>query len=88
MAVLIFGIGDGVSFHEGIQHMRRPEPLKDATWNYVVLAAAAVFEGISFGIALKAFLADRLPGPFWKSLFAGKDPTTYTVLAEDSAALL
>ena len=88
VAVLIFGIGGGVSFYEGIQHVRRPEPLKDAMWNYIVLAAAAVFEGISFGIALKAFLADRMPGPFWKSLFASKDPTTYTVLAEDAAALL
>src|SRR5689334_10949509 len=64
VAVLIFGIGGGVSFYEGIQHMRNPEPLKDPMWNYIVLAAAAVFEGISFGIALKAFLADRLPGPF------------------------
>ena len=88
VAVLIFGIGGGVSFYEGIQHMRHPEPLRDATWNYVVLGAAAVFEGISFAIALKAFLADRLPGPFWNSLFASKDPTTYTVLAEDAAALL
>jgi cation diffusion facilitator family transporter len=88
VAVLIFGIGGGVSFYEGIQHMRNPEPLKDPMWNCIVLAAAAVFEGISFGIALKAFLADRLPGPFWNSLFASKDPTTYTVLAEDAAALL
>ena len=88
VAVLIFGIGGGVSFYEGIQHMRNPEPLKDPMWNYIVLAAAAVFEGISFGIALKAFLAERLPGPFWNSLFASKDPTTYTVLAEDAAALL
>src|SRR5436190_22692182 len=57
VAVLIFGIGGGVSLYEGVQHIRHPQPLEDAKWNYVVLAAAAVFEGISFGIALRQFLA-------------------------------
>src|SRR5512143_1783633 len=28
--------------------MLHPEPLRDATWNYIVLGAAAVFEGGSF----------------------------------------
>jgi cation diffusion facilitator family transporter len=88
VAVLIFGLGGGVSFYEGVQHIRNPEPLRDAFWNYVVLAAAALFEGASFTIAMRQFLRERAPGPLWKSLQASKDPTTYTVLAEDGAALL
>jgi cation diffusion facilitator family transporter len=55
VAVLIFGLGGGLSFYEGVQHIRKPEPMTDPTWNYVVLAAAAVFEGVSFFIALRAF---------------------------------
>ncbi|MEO8123433.1 MAG: cation diffusion facilitator family transporter [Burkholderiales bacterium] len=88
VAVLIFGLGGGISMYEGVQHMLEPEPLKDPTWNYVVLAAAAVFEGASLGIALLQFRKERGTRPFWRALHTSKDPTTYTVLAEDSAALL
>lgn len=87
VAVLIFGLGGGVSLYEGIQHIRAPEPMRDPTWNYVVLAAAALFEGTSFFIALKQFRAQARGMPFWQALDRSKDPTTYTVLAEDSAAL-
>ncbi|MDH4391076.1 MAG: cation diffusion facilitator family transporter [Aquabacterium sp.] len=88
VAVLIFGLGGGISLYEGVQHIRHPEPLHDPTWNYVVLGAAAVFEGISFTIALRQFLRLADGTPFWQAVQRSKDPTTYTVLAEDSAALL
>ena len=88
VAVLIFGLGGGVSFYEGVHHIRHPQPLTDATWNYVVLALAAVFEGTSFAIALRQFLGQTGKRPFWNALHASKDPATYTVLAEDGAALV
>lgn len=88
VAVLIFGLGGGASFYEGFQHIAQPEPMRDPTWNYVVLAAAALFEGSSFAIALRQFRKEAGARPFWRALHASKDPTTYTVLAEDSAALL
>jgi len=77
-----------VSFLAGLQHIRHPEPLRDPTWNYVVLAAAALFEGISFAIALRQFLKQAGTTPFWEAVHRSKDPTTYTVLAEDAAALV
>ena len=88
VAVLIFGLGGGISFYEGVLHMRNPQPLHDPSWNYAVLGAAAVFESISFAIALRQFR--RLAGgmPFWAYAQRSKDPTTYTVLAEDAAALV
>ncbi|HJV60432.1 MAG TPA: cation diffusion facilitator family transporter [Albitalea sp.] len=88
VAVLIFGIGGGVSFYEGLLHVRAPEPMKDPMWSYVVLGAAACFEGTSFAIALRQLLKEAHGRPFWRSLHDSKDPTTFTVLAEDSAALL
>jgi cation diffusion facilitator family transporter len=88
VAVLIFGLGGGVSFFEGVQHIRHPQPLHDPTWNYVVLGVAALFEGISFTIALRQFLRQAGARPFWQAIHRSKDPTTYTVLAEDSAALV
>ncbi len=87
VAVLIFGLGGGVSAYEGILHMLHPKPLTDPTWNYIVLGAAALFEGSSFVVAMRQFLATKRDTPFWRSLKASKDPTTYTVLAEDAAAL-
>jgi cation diffusion facilitator family transporter len=87
VAVLIFGLGGGISFYEGVQHIRHPQPLHDPTWNYVVLGVAALFEGISFTIALRQFLNQAGTEPFWEAIHRSKDPTTYTVLAEDSAAL-
>ncbi|MCJ7452219.1 MAG: cation diffusion facilitator family transporter [Steroidobacteraceae bacterium] len=87
VAVLIFGLGGGISAYEGVLHMLNPLPLQDPTWNYVVLGAAAVFESGSFMIALRQFLRTNRGIPFWRSLKSSKDPTTYTVLAEDAAAL-
>jgi cation diffusion facilitator family transporter len=88
VAVLIFGVGGGLSFYEGVQHVMHPEPMREPMWNYVVLGAAAVFEGASFAIALRQFLAQKGDTPFWEALHRSKDPTTYTVLAEDAAALV
>ncbi|MBL8287118.1 MAG: cation diffusion facilitator family transporter [Rubrivivax sp.] len=87
VAVLIFGLGGGVSFYEGLLHWREPAAVEDATWNYVVLAAAALFEGTSFGIALREFLRQSGDRPFWSALVGSKDPSTFTVLVEDAAAL-
>ena len=87
VAVLIFGLGGGLSFFEGVQHMLHPEPMRDPKWNYIVLAVAAVFEGSSFVIALREFRRQAGATPFWEALNASKDPSTYSVLAEDSAAL-
>ena len=87
VAVLIFGLGGGISAYEGVLHMLHPPPLRDPTWNYIVLGAAALFETGSFVIALRQFLQANRGNPFWRSLKSSKDPTTYTVLAEDAAAL-
>ncbi len=88
VAVLVFGLGGGVSFYEGVQHIRNPEPMRDPLWNYVVLGIAGVFEGGSFVIALRQFKQEAGTTPFWEALHRSKDPTTYTVLAEDAAALV
>jgi cation diffusion facilitator family transporter len=88
VAVMIFGVGGGISFYEGILHLRQPQPIEDARWNYLVLALAALFEGASFMVALRQFRAGSGTLPFWQALHRSKDPSTYTVLAEDGAALL
>jgi len=88
VAILIFSIGGGMSIYEGIMHLRHPNPLEDPTLSYIVLALAMVFEGAAFIIAYKNFSKTRVDKSFLTALKASKDPATFTVLFEDSAALL
>ena len=89
VAVLIFGLGGGMSVYEGFLHVREPaKELSDPFWNYVTLGAAGIFEGISFIVALREFFAEKRGAPFWRAIRNSKDPANYTVLAEDGAALV
>lgn len=89
VGILIFGLGGGISIYEGILHMIHPAELtEDPRVNYIVLGLAVVFEGIAWYLALKAFLKVKGKTRFWQAVRTSKDPTTYAVLFEDSAALL
>ncbi|TGD78611.1 cation diffusion facilitator family transporter [Hymenobacter wooponensis] len=88
VAICIFAIGGGISIYEGIQHLRDPGPLKDPTWNYVVLGLAFLFDGASFLVARRTFNAQRGQMSFWKAFRGSKDPSIFVVLFEDAADLL
>jgi cation diffusion facilitator family transporter len=88
VALLIFAVGAGVSAYEGVVHIRNPEMMVSPWINYAVLGAAAIFEGISWSFGWKAFSQARRSRPVWDAFVASKDPTTFMVLFEDSAALI
>ena len=88
VAVSIFGIGGGVSIYEGIIHIRHPTTLENPLINYVVLAAAAVFESLSFAVAWRTFRKSKRGRGTVAAIHYGKDPSLFTVLFEDTAALL
>ena len=88
VALLVFALGAGVSFYEGIAHLRHPHPMDRPIVNYVVLAVSFLFEGGSWWIARRAFAAAKGERGWFEAFRASKDPTTFTVLFEDSAALL
>lgn len=88
VAFVIFGVGGGISIYEGILHVIEPGPLQDPTWSYVVLALAFVFEAVVLFIALREFIAEKGQRSAWESIRMTKDPTTFVVVFEDSAALL
>ena len=87
VAFSIFAVGGGISIYEGILHLMSPEPVRDALWNYSVLGASAIFEGITWLFGWKAFDKVRRGKPVIEAMQASKDPTSFTVLLEDSAAL-
>lgn len=88
VAIVIFAVGGGISAYEGLLHILNPKPFADSLLNYIVLGIAMVFEGYSFTVAFKVFEAERGKLSIWQSIDQSKDPTTYTVLFEDSAALI
>lgn len=87
VAMLIFAGGGGVSLYEGIEHIRHPSPTGDPTVAFIVLAFAFVFEGAALTVAWKEFRTSKGSRTTWQAIRAGKDPTAFAVLLEDSAAL-
>jgi cation diffusion facilitator family transporter len=89
VAILIFALGGGISLYEGVLHLRHPRPIEDPGWAYGVLGAAFLFEGYSWLVAVREFRSrQRRPKPWLQAIRESKDPTTFTVLFEDSAAML
>jgi len=87
VAILIFALGGGISVYEGVAHLAHPQ-LHHPSWNYLVLGFAIVFEGISFYFAIKAFRKEMSGEGILRTIRHSKDPTTFTILFEDAAALL
>lgn len=87
VAILVFALGGGMSVYEGIMHLVHPQQLSDPTWNYIVLGIAFIFEGVSSYLAFKAFRKELKGGGVIKTIRASKDPNTFTVLFEDTAAM-
>jgi cation diffusion facilitator family transporter len=88
VALLVFALGAGVSFYEGIIHIMAPEPVANVTVNYAVLGLSFLFEGSSWMVALKEFRREKGTQGWLQAVQSSKDPSVYTVLFEDSAALL
>jgi hypothetical protein len=68
-----------MSVYKGIKHIIHPAPLIDPTWNYIVLACAALFEGTSFIIAIRKFIQRQGKKNFWSDLSDSKDPAPGSV---------
>ncbi|MES2497550.1 MAG: cation diffusion facilitator family transporter [Pseudomonadota bacterium] len=87
VAILIFSTGAGLSIYEGILHIRDPEPMRSPVINYVVLAVSLMLEGASWGIAMREFGAAKGDQGWWEAVRLSKDPPSFIVLFEDSAAI-
>jgi cation diffusion facilitator family transporter len=88
VTILIFALGAGVSVYQGIRHVVAPAPISYPIVNYVVLGLALVFEGGSWGVAIKEFRAAKGKRGYWEAVRESKDPTMFMVLFEDTAALI
>jgi cation diffusion facilitator family transporter len=88
VALLVFALGAGVSLHEGITQVLNPEPIQNAAANYVVLALSALIGGSSWWITLRTFKGEKRYSEIFGAIRRSKDPPSFIVLFEDSAALI
>ena len=80
VAVLIFSLGGGIALYEGTEHLwhlyQEGGGHMDTTyiaWNYTVLIAAILFEGLALKVALKEFNKTRGDAGYFKALSNSKD---------------
>ncbi len=88
VAIMVFGLGAGVSAVEGVDRIRHPVPLTAVWVNYLVLGAGALIEGTTLLVGLREFRRSKGRRDWFEALRHSKDPSIFTVLLEDSAALL
>ncbi|MCF6203144.1 MAG: cation diffusion facilitator family transporter [Methylococcaceae bacterium] len=88
VAILVFAVGAGVSFYEGIHTIFHPKPIANPMINYVVLILAIIFEGASFTIAFKQFVKVKGNWGYFEAIQQSKDPSLFVVLFEDFAATI
>jgi cation diffusion facilitator family transporter len=88
VALMVFAGGAMASLWQGARHILSPEPIRDPGVNYVVLALSAVFEGASWWISWRQFSRAKGRLGVYAAFRRSKDPPSFMVLFEDSAALL
>ncbi|WP_068089549.1 cation diffusion facilitator family transporter [Polycladidibacter stylochi] len=88
VAILIFAVGAGVSLYEGFQKVIHPHPIESVGIALGVLALAMIFEGWAWLVAYKEFAKSKGKKSLVAAIHDSKDPTVFTVLFEDTAAML
>jgi cation diffusion facilitator family transporter len=88
VAILIFGLGAGLSILEGLDKIEAPHAVENAYVNYAVLGFSILFEGAVWFVAFQEFRKTKGPRTLIGAIHRRNDPTVFTVLFEDTAALL
>lgn len=91
VAIILFGIAGVLSVREGYHKLQHPEPISYLGLMYAVLGVSVFFETIALRIAIKSIKAEMKAEQhknFFTAIKHSKDPTTMTVLFEDSLALM
>ncbi len=87
VAILIFAGGATVSIYEGIGKLSNPHAVTNVVVNYAVLGLAMVFEAFVWVVAYREFRRVEGDRGILDAVRRSKDPTVFTVLFEDTAAM-
>jgi cation diffusion facilitator family transporter len=88
VALLVLALGAVAAGYEGVIHILHPEPMRNPVMNYAVLGISFLFEGFSWWIGFKAFRATQGRQGYFDAFRSSKNPIVFTVLFEDTAALV
>ena len=88
VAILIFSLGSAISFYEGFHKLHSPEPVSNPMINFIVLGFAVIFESWTCWVAATEFKKSKGDRGWIEAIRRSKDPALFTVLFEDTAALL
>ncbi|RKZ14937.1 cation transporter [bacterium] len=88
VAILVFALGAGISILEGVRHILHPQHVENVRVSYYVLALSFLLEGTAWSLALRSFRRAKGRLGYLEAVRRSKDPTTFVVLFEDSAAML
>lgn len=90
VALMVFLLGGVMSLYAGVRHVLHPAPIESPWLSLAVLAVAAGLEGWSLHIGLREYrrvVRGRDVG-VWAFIRGSKDPSVFSVILEDSAALI
>ncbi|MDP4025342.1 cation diffusion facilitator family transporter [Methylobacterium sp. NEAU 140] len=98
VALMIFLGGGLFAIYEGLHRIWHPEPDRDAEFlgyrlpgfwvNVTILGFATAAEGFSWVVAMRQFWKEKGARSALHAIRRSKDPSLFTVLAEDTAALI
>lgn len=88
VAILLFALGAGIAFYEGVTQVLDPQPVHNMGLTYLVLVASMMFEMVTWYIAYNEFGRSRGSRGFMAAFKASKDSTVFTILIEDSSAII
>jgi len=85
VAVLLFAVGGGLAFYEGLTHLFDPHPIDNVLASYAVLAISFALEAASTFVAVRELEPAK---SFWRALLDTKDASVLAVLVENIAAMV
>ena len=66
--MLLFALGGGVSFYQGIVRIASPRALENTQIIYIGLGLSAVFEGYSWWVSKQAFQKIKGTLSYWQAV--------------------
>lgn len=87
VAIILFAMGGGLSIYEGVEHLLHPRRLEHPLVSFIVLGIAFAFEAASLGVAIKELKREWPEASIWGAIQSSKNPSVFTIAAEDMAAL-
>ncbi len=88
VALVLFSLGAGFSFYEGVKKLRDPHDIESPEWALGILFGAILLEIYSFRTAIVEANKVRGDAGWWEFVRHSKSPELPVVLLEDLGALL